>query len=62
MHLTHISRSCLRSHKAVVDCDVIAREVVEPGKPALAKIVKAFGDDVLLDVSRMASDPSESKR
>ncbi|EKM55251.1 uncharacterized protein PHACADRAFT_255724 [Phanerochaete carnosa HHB-10118-sp] len=32
----------------VVDADVIAREVVEPGTPALAKIVKHFGEGVLL--------------
>lgn len=32
----------------VVDADVIARLVVEPGTPALAKIVKHFGEDILL--------------
>jgi dephospho-CoA kinase len=32
----------------VVDADVIARQVVEPGTPALAQIVKHFGQDVLL--------------
>eukprot|EP00946_MAST-07B_sp_MAST-7B-sp1_P004996 g4996.t1 len=33
----------------VVDCDVIARKVVEPGKPALGRIADAFGaDNVLL--------------
>lgn len=31
----------------VVDADVIAREVVEPGTPALAQIVEAFGPGVL---------------
>jgi dephospho-CoA kinase len=31
----------------VIDTDVIAREVVEPGRPALAAVVDAFGDDVL---------------
>lgn len=31
----------------VVDGDVIAREVVEPGTPGLAKLVEAFGDDIL---------------
>lgn len=31
----------------VVDADRVAREVVEPGQPALAEIVAAFGDDVL---------------
>lgn len=32
----------------LVDADVIARQVVEPGTPALAKIKKVFGQDVLL--------------
>lgn len=32
----------------VVDADVIARQVVEPGTPALSKIVRHFGDTILL--------------
>ena len=32
----------------VVDADVIARQVVEPGTPALAAIVRHFGSDILL--------------
>lgn len=32
----------------VVDGDVIAREVVEPGTDGLAKLVEAFGDGILL--------------
>ena len=32
----------------VVDGDVIAREVVEPGTEGLAKLVDAFGEDILL--------------
>ena len=31
----------------LVDTDVIAREVVEPGQPALAAVAQAFGGDVL---------------
>ena len=31
----------------VVDADLIARQVVSPGTPALAKIVKHFGEDIL---------------
>ena len=31
----------------VVDTDVLAREVVEPGEPALEEIVSTFGRDVL---------------
>ena len=42
----------------VIDTDVIAREVVEPGRPALAQVAEAFGADVLdadgrLDRKRM---------
>jgi dephospho-CoA kinase len=32
---------------AIVDADVIARQVVEPGMPALVEIVERFGDDIL---------------
>ena len=32
----------------VIDADRLAREVVAPGKPTLAKIVEKFGKDVLL--------------
>jgi len=32
----------------IVDGDVIAREVVEPGTEGLAKLVDVFGDDILL--------------
>lgn len=40
--------SRLASHGAVVvDADRIAREVVEPGSPALAEIARRFGDDVI---------------
>lgn len=43
----------------VVDADTLARAVVEPGAPALAEIVRAFGRDVLrpdgtLDRKRVA--------
>lgn len=33
----------------IVDADVCARVVVEPGRPALDKIRQHFGDDILLD-------------
>ncbi len=37
----------LASHGAqIIDTDIIAREVVEPGMPALAEIRAAFGDEV----------------
>jgi len=37
----------------VIDTDVIAREVVEPGQPALAAVVKAFGSEALGDDGRL---------
>jgi len=55
----------------VIDTDVISRQVVEPGQPALAEIVTAFGPDVLdedrrLDRRRMRerifSDPAARQR
>jgi dephospho-CoA kinase len=33
----------------VIDADVLAREVVEPGTPGLAAVVERFGDGVLSD-------------
>ena len=33
----------------VIDADVLAREVVEPGTPALATIVQRFGPQILRD-------------
>ena len=55
----------------VIDTDVIAREVVEPGRPALAQVAEAFGRGVLdadgrLDRKRMRehifSDPDARRR
>ncbi|MDY6978775.1 MAG: dephospho-CoA kinase [Pseudomonadota bacterium] len=52
----------------VIDTDVIARELVAPGQPALAEIVDYFGDEVLtadgrLDRSRLRekvfTDPAQ---
>ena len=31
----------------IIDSDLIARELVEPGTPALDQIVQAFGDDIV---------------
>ena len=33
----------------VIDTDKLAREVVEPGKPALEELVRAFGTEILKD-------------
>lgn len=32
----------------IIDTDIIARKIVEPGAPALAELVEAFGSDILL--------------
>jgi dephospho-CoA kinase len=45
---------------AIVDADVVARLVVEVGSPTLARLVSAFGDEILstdgsLDRARLAS-------
>jgi dephospho-CoA kinase len=54
----------------VIDTDRIAREVVEPGQPALARVVQTFGEECLdtegrLDRKRMRervfSDPEQRK-
>lgn len=37
----------------IIDTDVIAREVVEPGRPALAEVAQAFGPDVLDEEGRL---------
>ena len=37
------------SHIEIIDADLIAREVVEPGQPALATMVDYFGQHILLD-------------
>ena len=41
------SRCFERRGVPVIDADVLAREVVAPGAPALAEIAASFGDDVL---------------
>jgi dephospho-CoA kinase len=55
----------------VIDTDVIAREVVEPGQPALAQVVETFGREVLgsdgrLDRRRLRerifADPEAKRR
>src|SRR2546421_8396887 len=51
----------LAEHGAVlIDSDVLAREVVEPGTPGLAEIVSTFGADALapdgnLDRAKLAA-------
>lgn len=33
----------------IIDADQVAREIVEPGQPALAELAAEFGDDILED-------------
>ena len=47
---TVVSQAFARRGVAVVDTDALAREVVEPGQPALREIVEAFGG-VCLDAT-----------
>src|SRR5665811_2238075 len=37
----------------VIDADKLAREVVEPGQPALARIEERFGPDILTDTGEL---------
>lgn len=42
-----VARVFARQGARIVDADKVAREVVEPGRPALAEIREAFGDEVI---------------
>ena len=37
----------------IVDADLVARVVVEPGTPTLEKIAEAFGDEVITENGEM---------
>lgn len=50
---TTVARLLADRGVSVVDADVIAREVVEPGQPALREILQAFGDQYLDDAGRL---------
>jgi dephospho-CoA kinase len=45
---SEVSRRLAGLGAVIIDADAIAREVVEPGTPALAEVVEAFGPEVLL--------------
>ena len=66
-----VSRLLAERGAVVVDADLLAREVVEPGTPGLAAVVEAFGPEVLrpdgsLDRAalggRVFADPGELAR
>jgi dephospho-CoA kinase len=42
-----VAAALARRGAKVIDADAIARQVVEPGTPALAKLVARFGSDIL---------------
>ena len=44
-----VGRMLSEQNFPVIDTDKLAREVVEPGKPALKELVKAFGTKILKD-------------
>jgi dephospho-CoA kinase len=44
---SEVSRRLAAQGAVVIDADLIAREVVEPGTDGLAEVVAAFGDEVL---------------
>lgn len=54
-----VSRLLQAKGAVIVDADAIAREIVEPGEPALGEIVEAFGPEMIasdgtLDRARLA--------
>jgi dephospho-CoA kinase len=42
-----VSRLLAERGAVVIDADLVAREVVEPGTPGLARLVERFGEEVL---------------
>ncbi|MGI5292311.1 dephospho-CoA kinase [Nonomuraea polychroma] len=44
---SEVSKRLAARGAVVIDADKIAREVVEPGTPGLARVVATFGDEVL---------------
>ncbi|MFF5341196.1 dephospho-CoA kinase [Streptomyces althioticus] len=46
---SEVSRLLVERGAVLIDADRIAREVVEPGTPGLAAVVKAFGEEILAE-------------
>lgn len=68
---TAVSDRFARLGAPVIDTDLLARELVAPGQPALAEIVAAFGSDCLDDTgqlrrahlrARVFADPAGRRR
>lgn len=45
---TFVANELARLGAVIIDSDLIAREVVEPGTPGLAAVIERFGEEVLL--------------
>ncbi len=50
---TAVSASFERMGAAIIDTDLIARQIVEPGQPALTRIIEAFGAQFLDQQGRL---------
>lgn len=50
---TAVSDALSARGAVVIDADVLAREVVEPGTPGMAAVVDRFGPDVLTDEGQL---------
>lgn len=50
---TAVSDAFARRGVPVLDADIIARQVVEPGQPALAEVIAAFGPGVIAADGRL---------
>jgi dephospho-CoA kinase len=48
-----VARALARRGAIVIDADVLAREVVEPGEPGLAAVIERFGREVLDEDGRL---------
>lgn len=44
---SEVARVFKEKHFPMIDADILARRVVEPGQPALAKLVEEFSEDIL---------------
>lgn len=44
-----VTKTFIKHAIPIVDADVVARQVVEPGKPALQSIISTFGSSILLE-------------
>ena len=50
-----VATLCRERGWRIVDADAIARDVVQPGQPALSELAAAFGKDILLADGQLLS-------